>query len=136
MHHPVDPGLYYEDQKPEALRRADAFRTARLPKFLTHFEAVLRANHTGAGVLVGTAVSTADLALYHVLHGLTHAYPRRVGALRAAGAHPKVFALKDKLDRELAAYLASDRRCEYSKGVFRHYPELVSPRSPLSEPAR
>ena len=33
-HHPVGAGLYYEDQKPEALRRASEFCGTRMPKFL------------------------------------------------------------------------------------------------------
>ena len=33
-HHPLSGALYYEDQKPEALRRAKSFREARIPKFL------------------------------------------------------------------------------------------------------
>src|SRR3989442_11435273 len=40
-HHPISAGLYYEDQKAEALKRAEAFRTARIPKFLGYFERVL-----------------------------------------------------------------------------------------------
>src|ERR1700712_4413114 len=33
-HHPVGASLHYEDQKPEALRRAQEFRGARMGKFL------------------------------------------------------------------------------------------------------
>src|SRR5579859_1977331 len=33
-HHPISSGLYYEDQRSEALRRTAAFRTERAPKFL------------------------------------------------------------------------------------------------------
>jgi len=33
-HHPIGAGLYYEDQKPEARRRAADFLATRLPKFL------------------------------------------------------------------------------------------------------
>ena len=32
-HHPVGVGLYYEDQKDEALRRAKEFRQSRIPNF-------------------------------------------------------------------------------------------------------
>ena len=42
-HHPLSGDLYYEDQKPEALRRAKHFREARIPKFLGWFE-----THSGA----------------------------------------------------------------------------------------
>jgi glutathione S-transferase len=41
VHHPVGVGLYYEDQKAEAARRAEEFRTQRMKKFLGWFETVL-----------------------------------------------------------------------------------------------
>src|SRR5574337_1142156 len=40
-HHPIASGLYYEDQREEARRRAGDLRTQRLPKFLHYFEQVL-----------------------------------------------------------------------------------------------
>jgi glutathione S-transferase len=43
-HHPVGSGLYYEQQKREAKRRAREFREERAPKFLGWFETVLRNN--------------------------------------------------------------------------------------------
>src|SRR5688572_12676651 len=33
VHHPLGVGQYYEDQKPEAARRAKEFREQRVPKF-------------------------------------------------------------------------------------------------------
>lgn len=41
VHHPIGSVLYYEDQKEESVRRAEAFREQRLPKFLGYFEQVL-----------------------------------------------------------------------------------------------
>lgn len=53
-HHPVSTQAYYEDQKPEALKKATDFRDARIPKFLGYFERVLKGNNEGAGkYLVG-----------------------------------------------------------------------------------
>ena len=43
-HHPVATGAYYEEQKPEALRKATDFRENRIPKFLGYFERVLKGN--------------------------------------------------------------------------------------------
>jgi glutathione S-transferase len=40
-HHPVASSLYYDDQRPEAKRRAEDLREKRLPKFLGYFEQVL-----------------------------------------------------------------------------------------------
>src|SRR5882762_876406 len=41
VHHPLGGAFYYEDQKPEAKRRAANFTTERLPKFLGYFERVI-----------------------------------------------------------------------------------------------
>ena len=41
-HHPIGSGLYYEEQRREAKRRAADFRAHRLPKYLDYFEGVLR----------------------------------------------------------------------------------------------
>lgn len=34
VHHPIAGSLYYDDQKPESLRRAGHFRKERMPKYL------------------------------------------------------------------------------------------------------
>ena len=58
-HHPIGGAFYYEDQKPESLRRAAHFTTARLPKFVGYFERLL-AREKG-GWILGTCVpSQAD----------------------------------------------------------------------------
>src|SRR5258708_33723644 len=36
-HHPIGSGLYYEDQRPEAKRRAAGFRSERLPQVFQYF---------------------------------------------------------------------------------------------------
>jgi len=69
VHHPVAAGLYYEDQKPEAKRRAAAFLSARAPKFLGYFERVLEAN--GGKHAVGGRFSYVDLSLFQVVVGLS-----------------------------------------------------------------
>jgi glutathione S-transferase len=46
-HHPISGGLYYEEQKQEAKRRAADFRDNRLPKFLDYFEQILKRNAKG-----------------------------------------------------------------------------------------
>jgi glutathione S-transferase len=46
-HHPLGGGLYYEDQKPEAQRRAKEFREDRIGKYLGYFEGLLAANVGG-----------------------------------------------------------------------------------------
>jgi glutathione S-transferase len=44
--------------------------------------------------------------------------------LASSGKIDRVLELKKKIEGELADYLKSDRRQEYSMGIFRHYPEL------------
>lgn len=123
VHHPVDPGLYYHDQKPEALRSAEAFRTQRMPKYLGWLENLLA--DRGGDWLVADRWSSADLSLFHLVAGLDYAFPRRMGAL--APDIKRVRALHDRVHRlpELADYLASDRCLGFNEdGLFRHYPEL------------
>ncbi|MDR3470815.1 MAG: glutathione S-transferase [Devosia sp.] len=124
-HHPVGGSLYYEEQKPEAKRRAAEFRAGRLPKFLRWFETILERNPGGDTQLVGEAISYADLSLFQLVEGFDYAFPRRMKAV--AGDYPKVMALRRRVRQRprLAAYLASERRLPFNQyGIFRHYPEL------------
>ena len=73
-HHPIAGGLYYEEQKREAKRRAENFTAERLPKFLNYFERVLTRN--GGRVLVGNKLSYVDLSLFQMIEGLRYAFPR------------------------------------------------------------
>jgi glutathione S-transferase len=120
-HHPVGSGLYYEDQKEEALRRAQDFRSARIPKFLGYFSGVLG----GKDYLLGPDVSYADLSLFQVLEGLAYAFPKATA--RALARHPNLAALRRRVAQRprIAAYLSSPRRIPFNEdGIFRHYPEL------------
>jgi len=121
VHHPLGGGLYYEDQKPEAARRAKEFREERIPKFLLYFERALA--HEGDW-LAGEAWSYADLSLFHLVEGLRFAFPTRMAKVERDC--PKVTALHDAVAAlpELRDYLASDRRQPFADGLFRHYPEL------------
>ncbi|EJL87081.1 glutathione S-transferase [Polaromonas sp. CF318] len=124
-HHPVGTGLYYEDQKKEALRRAKEFRTARIRKFLAWFEAVLARNPRGSAHLVGGSLSYADLSLFQLVEGLLYAFPK--AARRALKNVPHVMDLHDRVarHRRVAGYLASERRISFNEdGIFRRYPEL------------
>src|SRR5688572_5846877 len=68
-HHPIAAGLYYEDQRREARRRAAVFRNERLPKYLDYFERVLQRNPRGGSYLAGNTLSYADLSMFQVLAG-------------------------------------------------------------------
>jgi glutathione S-transferase len=122
-HHPVATGLYYEDQKTEAVRYTAAFLNERVPKFLKYFEDVLRRN--GGEVMVGDAVSYVDLSMFQVLVGLEYAFPKAFA--RVSKDVPLLMGLRDRVAARprIAAYLASPRRLAFNEqGIFRHYPEL------------
>jgi glutathione S-transferase len=125
-HHPLGVALYYEEQRPEAARRAKQFVTSRLPMFLRYLDGAFDSNPAGEGRwLVGPRCSYVDLSVFQVVAGLRYAFPRamrqherrvpRLGALHdAVAARPRI-----------AAYLASERRIPFNEhGIFRHYPEL------------
>jgi glutathione S-transferase len=121
-HHPIASGLYYEDQRKEARRRAGDFLESRAPKYLGYFEGVLARNPRH---LVGARLSYPDLSLFQVVEGLRYAFPRAMRRLerkcrRVVELHDKVAARP-----RIAAYLASERRIPFNEqGIFRHYPEL------------
>jgi glutathione S-transferase len=124
-HHPISGGLYYEDQKREAKRRAADFRAERLPKFLDYFERVLKRNAKRTDHLVGKAVSYVDLSMFQMIAGLHYAFPRAMTRLEPK--YPRLVALHDRVSARprIAAYLASPRRLPFNQqDIFRHYPEL------------
>lgn len=124
-HHPIDVELYYEDQKPEAQRRATGFRRDRIPKFLGWLETILARNPSSAGWLVGSSLSYADLSAFQIVAGLDYAFP--AAAKRALGKTPKLAALAERVRAlpNIAAYMASPRRIPFNEeGIFRRYPEL------------
>ena len=128
-HHPVDAGLHYEDQKPEALRRAQAFCAQRMPKYLGWFESILQRNSAGQRYLVGGKLSYADLSLFQLIEGLRYAFPQ--AAQRTLAATPGIVQLAARVAGlpRVAAYLRSERRIAFNEqGIFRHYPELDSSR--------
>lgn len=120
-HHPAGMNVYYEDQKPEALRRAQEFTSARIPKFLGYFAHVLDQKD----YLLGQDVTYADLSLFQLLEGLKYAFPKATA--RVLAEHPQLEALRQRVAERprIAAYLGSERRIPFNEeGIFRHYPEL------------
>jgi glutathione S-transferase len=117
-HHPIGPGLYYEDQKPVARRRAADFRKARLPKFLDYFEGVL-------GGDASARITYVHLSLFQMIEGLRYAFPRTM--LRIGKNYPWLRKNHERVAARprLVGYLASARRIPFNRqGIFRHYPEL------------
>jgi glutathione S-transferase len=122
-HHPIGSGLYYEEQRPEAKRRAADFLAVRLPKYLDYFEGVLAAS--GGPHLLGRSLAYPDLSLFQMVTGLRYAFPHAMA--RIEGHYPLVVALQARVAAHprLAAYLRSKRRIAFNRqGIFRAYPEL------------
>jgi glutathione S-transferase len=123
VHHPVASGLYYEDQKKEAKRRAEDFRKNRVPKFLGYFETVIE--RSGGSFLLGRRLTYADLSLFQIVAGLRYAFPKRMKDFESD--IPRLVDLHDRVAARpnIKAYLASERRIPFNEdGIFRHYKEL------------
>ena len=124
-HHPLGAGLYYDEQKPESLRRARMFREDRIPGFLDWFESILARNPKGDGHLVGGRLTYADLSLFQAMEGLSYAFPATMRQEIARA--PRVARLRDNVATRprIRAYLQSKRRIPFNEdGIFRRYPEL------------
>ena len=124
-HHPISSDAYYEEQKPEALRRASVFCAVRMPKFLTWFESIVTRNPAGPRHLVGGRMSYADLSLFQLIEGLKYAFPN--AAQRELAHTPGVVQLCERVREmpKVAAYLRSERRMGFNEqGIFRRYAEL------------
>lgn len=109
-HHPIGGGLYYEEQKREARRRARDFRANRLPLYLDYFEKVLAREKRFTYV---------NLSLFQMMEGLDYALPRTMRAL----PHRRLRENQGRVADRLGSYLK--RRIPFNQqGIFRHYPEL------------
>lgn len=123
-------GDYYENQRDEGIKRAKDYRANRLPKFLGYFERVLSGEASKGGEwLYGGATSYADLVLFQCLDGVMYAFPKAMERLKGEDGgrkYEKVFALYGRVKglERIKAYLGSERRQEYSMGIWRRYPEL------------
>lgn len=128
-HHPIAGGLYYEDQKAAAKRRARDFVKERIPKYLGWLEKTLARNRKSRGDwLVGSDCTYADLSAFQVVEGLRYAFPNAMAHLEPQ--YPRVIALRDRIAARsrIARYLRSKRRQPFNQmGIFRHYPELDAP---------
>jgi glutathione S-transferase len=122
-HHPVSGWLYYEEQKPAALRRSGDFWRYQVPKMLGYFERVLAKN--GGKYAVGGRLSYVDLSLFQIVEGLRYAFPKRMK--RFEKKIPRLVVLRDRVAERprIKAYLASERRIPFSQwGIYRYFKEL------------
>jgi glutathione S-transferase len=124
-HHPLGAGMYYEEQRREAKKRAANLVRQRLPKFLGYFERVLARNARTPGFLVGRALTYVDLSMFQVIAGLRYAYPNAMAGIEKRC--PRLVELHERvrLRPHISAYLASPRRLAFNEqGIFRHYRAL------------
>ena len=122
-HHPVSGWLYYEEQKPAALKRTKDFWRYQVPKMLGYFERALQKN--GGRFAVGNRLSYVDLSLFQIVEGLRYAFPKRMK--RYEKKTPGLVALHDRVAKRprIKAYLASKRRIPFSQwGIYRYFKEL------------
>ncbi|HVM96864.1 MAG TPA: glutathione S-transferase, partial [Candidatus Acidoferrales bacterium] len=95
-HHPIAGGLYYEDQKAAAKRRARDFVKQRLPKYLGWLEKLLERNEKSAGqCLVGSTCTYVDLSAFQIVEGLRYAFPNATARLEPT--LPRLIALHDRV---------------------------------------
>jgi glutathione S-transferase len=122
-HHPVSGWLYFEEQKPAALKRTKDFWRYQVPKMLGYFERALQKN--GGRFTVGNRLSYVDLSLFQIVEGLRYAFPKRMK--RYEKKIPGLVGLHDRVAKRprIKAYLASKRRIQFSQwGIYRYFKEL------------
>jgi glutathione S-transferase len=122
-HHPVSSWLYFEEQRPAALRRTKDFWRYRVQKYLGYFERLLK--KSGGRFILGHRLSYVDLSLFQIIEGLRYAFPKRMQ--RFERNIPGLVALHDRIARRprVAAYLTSPRRIPFSQwGIYRYFKEL------------
>jgi glutathione S-transferase len=127
-HHPISSGLYFEEQRKEARRKAAAFWKSRAPKYLGYFESLLARHSRKGRYVLGSRLTYPDLSLFQIIAGLSYAFPKAMAG--AARRYPRLFGLHEGVQElpRIAAYLASPRRIAFNnEGIFRHYPELDLP---------
>jgi glutathione S-transferase len=125
VHHPIGSGLYYEQQKSAAKRRATDFKEERLPKYLGYFERIIERQDGSGPWMVGSRLTYADLSMAQVIAGLRYAFPK--AAPKALRSHPRLRELHDAVfDRpRIKRYVASGRRLDFNNDdIFRRYREL------------
>ena len=128
-HHPIAVSKHYEEQKSESVEKSRDLREYRLPKFFSYFERTLLGNKERGGgegkFLVGGELTYADTTVWQVLDGLFYAFPKEMEVRK--GEFPELletFYEGVRGVKGLREYLGSERRLEYSMGIFRKYPEL------------
>jgi glutathione S-transferase len=94
---------------------------------LGYFERVLKGEASKGGEwLYGGECTYADLVLFQCLDGVKFSFPKAMARLENEGTYKGVFELYERVKgrERIKEYLESERRQNYSMGIYRHYPEL------------
>lgn len=110
--HAIDKNGGYLQQKEETEPFVQYYKTKRLPKWLTFFEAALQRNYDGRAFFIGQELSYVDLCVFHVLDGIAFQCPEEWAAAQVPLL--KVFHERIANLPAIARYLKSDRRFPFS----------------------
>ncbi len=122
-HHPISGWLYYEQQRPAAIRRTKDFWRYRVPKYLGYFERII--GKSRGPYVLGRRLCYVDLSLFQIVEGLRYAFPKRMR--RFERKIPRLVALHDRVGKRprIRRYLESERRISFSQwGIYRYFKEL------------
>jgi len=92
--HAMDYNARYLDQKEQTQPFIDEYKSHRLPKWCSFFENILSSNRDGQGYFVGQSLSFADIAIFHIFHGIRFQCPEEY----QAAPIPKVRAFMDRIE--------------------------------------
>ncbi|KXZ42755.1 hypothetical protein GPECTOR_120g422 [Gonium pectorale] len=107
--HPKDFYASHKTQVEESKPYVKQYGEQRLPKYMQHWEDILRKNEADGeqGFLIGNSLTVADLAVYHYMAAAQQHYRAYFDAVEAplAKAHQARIAARPRI----AAYLSSGR---------------------------
>lgn len=106
--HPVKNTMSYHDQKEAAKPYIEAFAKDRLPRYMSSFERLLKANLGGDGFFIGDSLTHADLQVMVMLQVTRSQFPD--SWLNLDAPLLKAFLTRMEARPKIKSYLQSDRR--------------------------
>jgi len=106
--HPVKNTLSYHEQKEEAKPYIEEFKKDRLPRYMTSFERLLKANDGGSGFFIGDKLTHTDLQVMVMLQVTKSQWPDSWPNLDVPLL--KAFLARMEGRPTIKNYLQSDRR--------------------------
>ncbi|XP_066927120.1 glutathione S-transferase-like [Clytia hemisphaerica] len=107
--HGISPNETYEIQKEESKPYIARFEKERIPRYMNHFELLLKHNDGGNGYLFGSKLTYVDLGLYHILRATEFQFPQ--SWTNILPTIPLLKAFKERIENRpnIKSYLNSDR---------------------------